>query len=62
VLPRAINVPLQAAGIALKSFCSDMLKDRTLTAEEDSVLKWSAISLCGGADTVSQFEAMIFGC
>jgi cytochrome P450 len=53
-----------AAGIAIQSFCSDMLKDRTLTAEEDYVLKWSTISLCGGAETTvsaiySLFLAMI---
>jgi hypothetical protein len=60
VPPHAINLPLQAAGIAIQSFCSDMLKDRTLTAEEDYVLKWSTISLCGGAETVGEFETIIF--
>lgn len=41
-----------AAGIALKSFSSDLLKDRTLTTEEDYVVKWSAQSLfSGGAET-----------
>ncbi|KAG2109012.1 cytochrome P450 [Suillus discolor] len=40
------------AGIALKSFTSDLLKDRTLTAEEDHIVKWSAVSLfSAGADT-----------
>ncbi|KAG1878399.1 cytochrome P450 [Suillus tomentosus] len=41
-----------AAGIAPKSFASDLLKDRTLTPEEDYIVKWSAVSLfSGGADT-----------
>ncbi|KAG1779292.1 cytochrome P450 [Suillus placidus] len=41
-----------AAGTALKSFTSDLLEGRTLTAEEDHDVKWSAISLfSGGADT-----------
>ncbi|KAG1840822.1 cytochrome P450 [Suillus subalutaceus] len=41
-----------AAGTALKSFSSDLLKGRTVTAEEDHVVKWSAASLfSGGADT-----------
>ncbi|KAG1878398.1 cytochrome P450 [Suillus tomentosus] len=41
-----------AAGIAPKSFVSDLFKDRTLTAEEDYVVKWSAGSLfSGGSDT-----------
>jgi hypothetical protein len=39
--------------MALKSFSSDLLKDRTLTTEEDYVVKWSALSLfSGGAETV----------
>ncbi|KAG1840821.1 cytochrome P450 [Suillus subalutaceus] len=40
-----------AAGTAPKSFSSDLLKDHTLTAEEDHIVKWSAVSLSGGADT-----------
>lgn len=41
-----------AAGIALKSFSSDLMKDGALTAEEDHVVKWSAQSLfVGGGDT-----------
>ncbi|KAG1795476.1 cytochrome P450 [Suillus plorans] len=41
-----------AAGIAPKSFASDLLKDRALNPEEDYIVKWSAVSLfSGGADT-----------
>ncbi|KAJ8590892.1 cytochrome P450 [Rhizopogon salebrosus TDB-379] len=41
-----------AAGIAPKSFTSDLLEGRTLSAEEDHVVKWSAASMyAGGADT-----------
>ncbi|KAG1731607.1 cytochrome P450 [Suillus paluster] len=41
-----------AAGIALKSFTLDLLDGRTLSAEEDHIVKWSAVSLYGGgADT-----------
>ncbi|KAG1874761.1 cytochrome P450 [Suillus subalutaceus] len=41
-----------AAGIAPKSFVSNLLEGRTVTAEEDHVVKWSAASLySGGADT-----------
>ncbi|KAH7931262.1 cytochrome P450 [Leucogyrophana mollusca] len=41
-----------AAGIAPKSFTSNLLEGKTLTAEEDHVVKWSAASLySGGADT-----------
>ncbi|KAG2138517.1 cytochrome P450, partial [Suillus clintonianus] len=41
-----------AAGIAPKSFASDLLKDHTLSVEEDHNVKWSAVSLfSGGADT-----------
>ncbi|KAG1815026.1 cytochrome P450 [Suillus subaureus] len=39
-----------AAGTALKSFSSDLLKDRTVTAEEDHVVKWCAASLFSGVD------------
>lgn len=43
----------QAAGIAPKSFTSDLLQGRILSAEEDHIVKWSALSLySGGADTV----------
>ncbi|KAG0700131.1 cytochrome P450 [Suillus ampliporus] len=41
-----------AAGIAPNSFTSDLLEGRTLSAEEDHVVKWSALSIyAGGADT-----------
>ncbi|KAG0700053.1 cytochrome P450 [Suillus ampliporus] len=41
-----------AAGIAPKSFILDMLEGRTLSAEDDYMAKWSAVSLyAGGADT-----------
>ncbi|KAG0699878.1 cytochrome P450 [Suillus ampliporus] len=41
-----------AAGIAHKSFASNMLEGRTLSAEEEHIVKWSAASLYGGgADT-----------
>ncbi|KAG2148122.1 cytochrome P450 [Suillus clintonianus] len=41
-----------AAGIAPKSFISDLLEDHTLTAEENDIVRWSAVSLYGGgADT-----------
>ncbi|KAG1737603.1 cytochrome P450 [Suillus lakei] len=42
-----------AAGIAPLSFTSNLLEGRTLSAEEDLTVKWSAASLyAGGADTV----------
>ncbi|KAG0702315.1 cytochrome P450 [Suillus ampliporus] len=37
-----------AAGIAQKSFTSDLLEGRTLSAEEEHLVKWSAASLYGG--------------
>ncbi|KAG0702303.1 cytochrome P450 [Suillus ampliporus] len=37
-----------AAGIALKSFTSNLLEGHTLSAEEEHVVKWSAASLYGG--------------
>ncbi|KAG1753726.1 cytochrome P450 [Suillus paluster] len=41
-----------AAGTAPKSFTSNLLDGRTLSAEEDHIVKWSAASLySGGADT-----------
>ncbi|KAI6033982.1 cytochrome P450 [Pisolithus microcarpus] len=41
-----------AAGIAPKSFTSNLLEGRTLTEEEEHNIKWSAASLySGGADT-----------
>jgi len=41
-----------AAGIASRSLTSDLLEGRTLSAEEDHIVKWSAASLyAGGADT-----------
>ncbi|KAG2353725.1 cytochrome P450, partial [Suillus spraguei] len=41
-----------AAGIARTSFTSNILEGPALSAEEDHVLKWSALSLyAGGADT-----------
>ncbi|KAG0699879.1 cytochrome P450 [Suillus ampliporus] len=54
----SVDVPYQyvkdqmAAGIAPKSFVSNMLEGRTLSAEEEHVVKWSAATLYGGgADT-----------
>ncbi|KIJ20113.1 hypothetical protein PAXINDRAFT_166256 [Paxillus involutus ATCC 200175] len=41
-----------AAGIAPESFVSNLLQGRTLSQEEDHVVRWSAASLySGGADT-----------
>ncbi|KAG1869504.1 cytochrome P450 [Suillus subluteus] len=41
-----------AAGIAPTSFTSNLLKGRTLSAEEDDLVKWSAASLyAAGSDT-----------
>ncbi|KAG0702304.1 cytochrome P450 [Suillus ampliporus] len=41
-----------AVGIAHKSFTSDLLEGRTLSAEEEHVVKWSAATMYGGgADT-----------
>ncbi|KAG1791189.1 cytochrome P450 [Suillus plorans] len=41
-----------AAGIAPESFTSNLLENRTLSVEDNNVLKWSAASLyAGGADT-----------
>ncbi|KAG1741079.1 cytochrome P450 [Suillus lakei] len=41
-----------AAGIAPLSFTSNLLEGRTLSAEEDDMVKWSAASIyTGGADT-----------
>jgi len=41
-----------AAGIAPESFVSNLLEGRTLSAEEDHIVKWSSASLySGGADT-----------
>lgn len=41
-----------AAGIAPKSFTSNLLEGKTLSAEEEHVVRWSAASLySGGADT-----------
>ncbi|KAG1854759.1 cytochrome P450 [Suillus tomentosus] len=41
-----------AAGIAPKSFTSDLLQGRILSAEEEHIVKWSALSLySGGSDT-----------
>ncbi|KAG2151901.1 cytochrome P450 [Suillus cothurnatus] len=37
-----------AAGIAPKSFTSALLEGRTLTSEENDVVRWSAVSLYGG--------------
>ncbi|KAG0702321.1 cytochrome P450 [Suillus ampliporus] len=37
-----------AAGIATKSFTSNLLEGRTLSAEEEHIVKWSAISMYGG--------------
>ncbi|KAG1741078.1 cytochrome P450 [Suillus lakei] len=41
-----------AAGIAPMSFTSNLLEGRTLSVEEEHMVKWSAVSLyAGGADT-----------
>ncbi|KAG1852855.1 cytochrome P450 [Suillus subalutaceus] len=54
-----------AAGIAPKSFTSSLLEGRTLSAEEDHMVKWSAASLYGGGSNTtvsaiySLFLAMI---
>ncbi|KAG2058265.1 cytochrome P450 [Suillus hirtellus] len=41
-----------AAGIAPKSFASDLLKDHTLSLEENYIMKWSAVFLfSSGANT-----------
>jgi cytochrome P450 len=41
-----------AAGIAPESFISNLLEGRTVSEEEDHIIKWSAASLySGGADT-----------
>jgi len=41
-----------AAGVAPESFVSNLLEGRTLSAEEDHVVRWSSASLySGGADT-----------
>ncbi|KAG2156217.1 cytochrome P450 [Suillus clintonianus] len=50
-----------AAGIAPKSFTSNLLEGRTLSAEEDHNVKWSAASLyAGGADTTVSAIYSIF--
>ncbi|KAG1869565.1 cytochrome P450 [Suillus subluteus] len=44
-----------AAGIATKSFTSNLLEGRTLSAEEDDMVMWSAAALySGGADWLLQ--------
>ncbi|KAG1781056.1 cytochrome P450 [Suillus placidus] len=57
-LEEMVDAPYQfvkdqiAAGIAPMSFTSNLLEGRTLSAEEDQMVKWSAASLyAGGADT-----------
>ncbi|KAG2139863.1 cytochrome P450 [Suillus bovinus] len=50
-----------AAGIAPMSYASNLLKGRTLSAEEDHMVKWSAQSLyAGGADTTVSTIYSIF--
>ncbi|KAG1907690.1 cytochrome P450 [Suillus fuscotomentosus] len=50
-----------AAGVAPVSFTSNLLKGRTLSAEEDNMVKWSAVSLyTGGADTTVSTIYSIF--
>ncbi|KAG2133604.1 cytochrome P450 [Suillus bovinus] len=50
-----------AAGIAPLSFTSNLLKGHTLSAEEDHMVKWSALSLyTGGADTTVSTIYSIF--
>ncbi|EGO01644.1 hypothetical protein SERLA73DRAFT_177063 [Serpula lacrymans var. lacrymans S7.3] len=42
------------AGTALPSFTSELLEDRAISAEEESIVKWSAQTLhIGGADTTA---------
>ncbi|KAG2128053.1 cytochrome P450 [Suillus bovinus] len=49
------------AGIAPMSYISNLLKGRTLSAEEDHMVKWSALSLyAGGADTTVSTIYSIF--
>ncbi|KAG2152857.1 cytochrome P450 [Suillus clintonianus] len=49
-----------AAGIAPKSFTSDLLEGHTLTAEENDIARWSAVSIYGGGSdtTVSAIYAL----
>ncbi|KAG2056881.1 cytochrome P450 [Suillus hirtellus] len=50
-----------AAGVAPVSFTSNLLQGRTLSAEEDHMVKWSAVSLySGGADTTVSTIYSIF--
>ncbi|KAG1755525.1 cytochrome P450 [Suillus lakei] len=50
-----------AAGIAPKSFTSDLLEGRTVSAEEDHRVRWSAASLyAGGSDTTVSAIRSIF--
>ncbi|KAG1905769.1 cytochrome P450 [Suillus fuscotomentosus] len=50
-----------AAGVARVSFTSHLLKGRPLSAEEDHMVKWSAVSLyTGGADTTVSTIYSIF--
>lgn len=50
-----------AAGIAPVSFTSNLLEGRTLSAEEDRNVKWSAFSLnSGGADTTVSATYSLF--
>ncbi|KAG2151680.1 cytochrome P450 [Suillus bovinus] len=50
-----------AAGIAPMSYTSNLLKGRTLSAEEDHMVKWSAVSLyTGGSDTTVSTIYSIF--
>ncbi|KAG9317635.1 cytochrome P450 [Chiua virens] len=57
-LDEMVNQPYQfvkdqmVAGVAPESFVSNLLEGRTLSAEEEHVIKWSSASLySGGADT-----------
>ncbi|KAG1880306.1 cytochrome P450 [Suillus tomentosus] len=50
-----------AAGVAPVSFTSNLLQGRTLSAEEDHMVKWSTLSLySGGADTTVSTIYSIF--
>ncbi|KAG1907691.1 cytochrome P450 [Suillus fuscotomentosus] len=50
-----------AAGVAPVSFTSNLLQGRTLSTEEDHMVKWSALSLySGGADTTVSTIYSIF--
>ncbi|KAG0702313.1 cytochrome P450 [Suillus ampliporus] len=50
-----------AAGIALESFTSNLLEGRTVSMEEEHIVKWTAASLyAGGADTTVSATYSLF--